>query len=138
MLEEEIVSRELTCCTVHRCFVRRLSSCIKFSKTDSQSICHDIPRDTVAVFQVLFSEPKVALLGLRNRVSWQTVSSARTKMSGLIKPCVMEEVKHRCTVDAATCRDAVLLVWIKICCVHVTYSFRFHCTPRGKCTCFRV
>lgn len=86
MFGEETVDRELSASAVHRCFVQRLSACIKFSVTDSQSICHDIPRTTVAVFRLLFSEPKVALLGFRNRVSWQTVSSASTKMSGLIKP----------------------------------------------------
>lgn len=37
-------------------------------------------------FGYYFQTPKVTLLGFSDRVSWQNVSSASTKMPGLIKP----------------------------------------------------
>jgi len=73
-------------CSKH-CFVELLSSCIKFSKTDLHKITATMFHETqLLCFDYYFQTLKVTLLGLRNRVSWQTVSFASTEMSGLIKP----------------------------------------------------
>lgn len=128
----------LTSCASCRCIVEWCQVVSNFRRQSRKATAMTFHATQSLCFGYYFKTPKVTLLGLRNRVSWQNVSSASTKMPGLIK--LVCDGGSETSLYGLCCHlsGCCSKVWVKPCCVHVVYYFRFHYSSRGKCTCFRV